>query len=419
MSTPRSWVVGTNATEPIGSGVTDGMVGRVTDPLTGAGVFNANLNPATVGIDSPTGADAPAGTDMSFGSAIRRQMHTNVINGDFSALPPGGAGSVIVSDPSSADYNPLPGWVWTPDTTGVLTGAVTADTAYGSGNKLTFTASGAGAATGYLSQLVPVPTSQGQQYRVLPSTFCTVSAFVAQALLYQFLKVDLTAIGSELTTLGITGETKVDAGLVPTNAAFIKLRIKAQAAGAAGTGVIGEVRCAFLPAEATVGLAALSANAGAITSTQTVVKALTIPAGTFTVGSTYRVRAFGIITSSAANVCTFRVRVGPTTLTGTIPASAAPTATTTAAANPFSLEALVTIQTVGAGGTAQGGMNVWGTDAAGALQPFAEGSKTGAQAATVAVDTTVANLLELTAVAAAGTTSVTFTVCTIECILAS
>jgi len=161
------------------------------------------------------------------------------------------------------------------------------------------------------------------------------------------------------------------------------------------------------------GRTAITANVAGITTTQTQVVALTVTANTFITGATYRVRGFGTITSTAANACTFRVRIGTTTLTGNIPATVAPTATTTASAHSFEVEGIVTIRSTGASGSAIGGMSARGTGP-GTAQPFTDSHRVGTSTATVTVDTTVQNILELTAVAAAGTTTINFYVATIE-----
>jgi len=411
--------VGWNPNEIQGDSVSDGGFGRLIDPTTGAGVFNPNLDPAVVGIDPLTGALAPTGTDMSFGSAVRRQMHTNVINGDFAVLPPGGVGSLIDSDPASATYNPLPGWTWTPGAPGLQTASIEADTAYASGYKLRVTGTDS-STPGVLSQLVAVPMSQGQQYRVLLSLFTTATGGAGGfSVVTQFYRADaVTAIGSSVTTTvgaGAATETKTDLGLVPKTAAYVRIAVTFNMTTNADT-TIGEVRCAFLPAEATVGLASLTTQTAAITTTQTAIKSALIPANTLVVGSVYRVKMIATVTSTVANVVTVRCRVGPTTLTGAIVASTAPAATTTASNHPFEVEVEMTVRSVGAAGTVIAHMRRIG----GITQPFSatpysmEGG-TG----TTTIDTTVANLIEMTAVTAAGTTSIRGQQCTIECVMAS
>lgn len=409
-------VVGWNPAEVDGIGVADGLTGRIVNPTTGGGIFNPNLNPAIVGIDPLTGSLAPEGTDMSFAAPVRRQIQTNVINGDFATLPPGGAGSPIDSNPASATYNPLDGWTWSPPSDGRSTASVVADAAYGSGYKFQIVVETGGATTGVLKQLVPVPISQGQQYRVLPSLYAGVAGS-GTILTCQFVRADgVTTIGSAMsgTSSGLGAEVKLDAGLVPPLAAYVLLSVGV-APGPSSSAVCGEVRCAFLPVEATLGLKSNTANVGAITTTETQVCGITIPANTLTVGSVYEIDAWGNVTSSAGNVVTFRIRIGTTTLTGNIPEQLAPTATATAANNSFHLTGRLTVRSVGAGGTIIGSLQFIGQD----TQPFTVRLRASQATATVAVNTTVANILELTAQTAAGTTSVTFQQATIACVMAS
>lgn len=150
-----------------------------------------------------------------------------------------------------------------------------------------------------------------------------------------------------------------------------------------------------------VGKAASSAS---ITTSQTQVVGLAIPANTLEAGDVFRITAFGTCTSTVANAVTFRLRIGTTTLTGNILSTNNPTATTTASNDPFEIDALVTIRTTGASGTATGGQVMNG----GATQPFGSATRTDQPTSTQTVDTTVANVLELTAVTAAGTTTVIF-----------
>lgn len=413
--TGTSKVVGWNPAEQDALGIGDGWTGRIVDPTTGAGVFNPNLDPAVVGIDPLTGSLAPTGTDMSFGAAVRRQVQTNVINGDFAVLPPLGANTNIVSDPNDARYNPLPGWTWTPDPTGLQSAQVVADATFASGYVVTISGINV-ASPATLSQLIPVPMSKGQQYRVLLSLM-TLASGASFSVVTQFFRADgVTAIGSTVSTT-ITGvsnvETKYDAGLVPRLAAYF--RIAVTFGMSTGPVSVGEVRCAFLPAEATVGLRARVADTAAITTTETQVVGITIPAGTLTAFSVYEIDAWGNVTSTAGNVVTFRIRIGTTTLTGNIPEQLAPTATATAANNSFHLTGLVTVRSTGAGGTIIGALQFIGQDA----QPFTVRLRASQATGTVVVNTDVANILELTAQTAAGTTSVTFQQATIKCIMAS
>lgn len=156
--------------------------------------------------------------------------------------------------------------------------------------------------------------------------------------------------------------------------------------------------------------ASIVAATGNITNTQTQVVGLTIPANVLVAGSTYRLEGWGVCTSSVANAVTLRVRIGTTTLTGNIAGSRAPNGTTTASADGFKVEALFTVRTAGASGTCVAQVMTIGE----AAQPFNTQTFVNPTTSTVVVDTTVQNILELTAVTAAGTTSVNFYAATIE-----
>ena len=155
---------------------------------------------------------------------------------------------------------------------------------------------------------------------------------------------------------------------------------------------------------------AITANTSGITTTQTQVVGLTIPANTLTAGRTYRVTVSGTITSTVSNSVTLRCRIGTTTLTGNIVTSNAPNATTTASNDGFTWNALVTVRSTGASGTIIGESYFVGSN----TQPFTVSSGHSGTTATVTVDTTVQNILEATIVTGAATTTVTGRVSFIE-----
>lgn len=150
-------------------------------------------------------------------------------------------------------------------------------------------------------------------------------------------------------------------------------------------------------------LTSTTAASGAIANTETVVVSVTLPANLMQAGTTFRIVASGVGTAAGATAgSTWRVRVGSTTLTGTIPASL--TGTSAAGTNiPFMITALVTVRTAGASGTIIGSIVYNSNAATGNLNTtIAVGQVTTA----VAVDTTASKLLELTYISgAAGTTS--------------
>jgi hypothetical protein len=128
----------------------------------------------------------------------------------------------------------------------------------------------------------------------------------------------------------------------------------------------------------------------------------TAGANTLTAGQLYRVSALAQRTGANNSGATFRVRIGPTTLTGNI--SSTVTLANTTAVSPLLLEMWVGIQTIGAGGTATpgGAFSVYGA------------TSLGSTTAAVAVNTTVSNIVELTAVTASGVNSFVFSAATIE-----
>lgn len=381
---------------------------RLTDTVTGAGLFTTNSDPSVVGVDPLTGEDAPVGTDVGFGAAVRRYIQTGVLNGDF-ALPPPDTSLAI------GDDNPLPYWTWEPGEAGQEAYSE-ANSATGSGRYIHITRKIGGTTYGSLSQIVPVPASAGQQFRVMFSMFeaATFGSSTPSELDVVFLKTDAaTTTGDTRSRTVIPGtEAKMDLGLVPTDAAYLSINFQPYADDEHD---IREFRVAFIPAEATVGLKSNTANTATITTTQTQVVGITVPANTFTVGSVYEFDIWGNVTSSAANTVTMRLRVGTTTLTGNIIANVAPTATTTASNNSFHLTGTVTVRTVGASGTIIGGIQFIGQD----TQPFTVRLRASQETATVTVDTTVANILEATIVTGGATTSVTVQQASIRCIMAS
>lgn len=182
----------------VGGGVDDI---RLTDPLTGAGLFTTNTDPNVVGIDPLTGLDSPAGTDMGFGSALRRMIQTGLYNSDFS-LPPQDTSKPINSDTSSADYNPLPYWRLQDDSNGAITVWWVEDATAPGGGRIRFdVVAGASSDEAYLEQLAPVVGSTGRSYAAdLWSTWVAGTSnalgIFARA---QFLRRDaVTTTGSEI-----------------------------------------------------------------------------------------------------------------------------------------------------------------------------------------------------------------------------
>lgn len=159
-------------------------------------------------------------------------------------------------------------------------------------------------------------------------------------------------------------------------------------------------------------LASIVATSGGINSAETIVVSATIPQNLMQAGTTFRIRASGTCTSSAANASNFRMRLGTA---GSSSDALIVTVTPTAAASgtniPFWVELLGVIRTAGSGGTGLGSgcLNNNGTTGVSAAAVVAAQTT-----ATVSVNTTVSNIIQLSYQAAASTTTCTFYNATIE-----
>lgn len=157
------------------------------------------------------------------------------------------------------------------------------------------------------------------------------------------------------------------------------------------------------------GIASIIAASAAIVAVETQVVGATIPAGLLKAGTVLEFTALAFVTSTVDNVLTLRIRVGATTLVGNIPASLAVhcgNSGTVTAAQLF-IHLRLMIRTVGAGGTCYGVGVAISSSAGDGTQALALANELFTPAS-VAVDTTGANVVELTAVTAAGTTAITF-----------
>lgn len=157
--------------------------------------------------------------------------------------------------------------------------------------------------------------------------------------------------------------------------------------------------------------AIVSGSAG-LNTTETNVVSATIPANVFRAGSVIRIRVHGTCTSTVANASNFRARVG--TNGGATADNIAVTVTPTAAGSgttiPFVVEITVTVRTAGAGGTMYGE----GTLLNNGVTGVSAAAVVAATGSSQALDTTVANFVHLSYVAAAVTTTCTFQTASIE-----
>jgi hypothetical protein len=152
-------------------------------------------------------------------------------------------------------------------------------------------------------------------------------------------------------------------------------------------------------------------SAVAIANTETVVTNFTLHQDFMEVGTTFRIEAYGRLTSGAtAGSSIFRCRIGTTTLTGNIPASLTIANAALVTNAPFHLAMLVTIRTDGAGGTAIGNVSVNG----GVTGAFTVVADVSATSGTVVVDTTATKLIELTYISGNAGTTATFENATID-----
>lgn len=160
--------------------------------------------------------------------------------------------------------------------------------------------------------------------------------------------------------------------------------------------------------------AALAAATGNITTTQTQVIGLTIPADSLEVGTTYRLWAAGVATntSGADRALTVRCRIGSTSLTGNIAGSRAPNIKDGAAGEGFEVAFTFTVRTAGASGKCLAASKTAGQSSNPLNTPV--WVNVAVTADEVDVDTTVANVLEITAITAHANASVNFHQATIE-----
>ena len=135
----------------------------------------------------------------------------------------------------------------------------------------------------------------------------------------------------------------------------------------------------------------------AVAATETVVATATIPANWLAAGSEIRIKAYCTQAGTNAAAPTIRIRIGTATLTGAIAATLTGAAGGTAVPSMF--EGLVTVRAIGTTGTAIGGITQIKHAVANAINTLS---------ATVAVNTTVQNLVEFTFTSGAAANTYTF-----------
>ena len=222
--------IGHNPNELVSSGGVDSI--RITDPVTGAGLFNANLDPNVTDVDPLTGAEAPEGTDVGFGSAMRAFVTTGMLNGDLRLGPPY-PDRPLVGDPDDADYNPLPGWFYRQQGTGVtaqwIDGAV----------RFTIDAASTVSDQAWLEQLVPV-VAKGRNGSHVFSGQIAESALAAFLIVNaQYVDADGADTGSFSSAWSMSDRTysvaaNGEAGM-PADALWLRVQVGFTGGGGAAT----------------------------------------------------------------------------------------------------------------------------------------------------------------------------------------
>jgi hypothetical protein len=152
------------------------------------------------------------------------------------------------------------------------------------------------------------------------------------------------------------------------------------------------------------GLQSITAPVG-IANTETVIENASIPANLLQAGTTLRIQASGVLTSGGTGGSSiWRIRVGTTSLTGNIASTLTVVNSNNVTNAPYFIEAIITVRTSGSGGTVIGGIKT-SRDSSTAWSTVE--SRISNMTATVAVNTTITNLVELTLIS--GNAGSTFT----------
>lgn len=160
----------------------------------------------------------------------------------------------------------------------------------------------------------------------------------------------------------------------------------------------------------------ITATSGAISNSETIIVGglnnFRLYANQCKVGTTFRITLEGTCTSSAANASTWKIRIGTagTTSDGAVFTAANSVAAASGTNIPFEATLVMTIRTIGAAATIQGYLKLVNTGVTGISAVTAQV----VEATAAAFDSTVANWISATYVAAAGTTACTFRVAAIE-----
>lgn len=205
---------------------------------------------------------------------------------------------------------------------------------------------------------------------------------------------------------GVTGATGVAGPTGVTGATGVAgpTGVTGVAGPTGNTGVAGPTGVTGATGPA-MGLSAIVAASGGIAASEVQVVGYTAPANEMVAGTSYRLTAAGVCTSTVANTPIIRVRVGTTTLTGNIAGTLSLTAAASGAAIPFFIDAILTIRTAGASGTCIASIVVQNHGVTGLSNAT---PRVGQPVVTVVVDTTAQKIIELTAIGGASTTTLIF-----------
>ncbi len=160
------------------------------------------------------------------------------------------------------------------------------------------------------------------------------------------------------------------------------------------------------------GVRAALAASKSIANTLTQVVGFTAPANTLKVGTVIRFTALGLLTNTtAASTSVLTLRINAASLGATLEASWSCALGTTARTNcPFVIDGYITVISVGATGTAWGVLVVTCNTATALALP------TTMVTAAVTCNTTQSNVVELTCISGASTTTWLFIAATIEAV---
>lgn len=148
----------------------------------------------------------------------------------------------------------------------------------------------------------------------------------------------------------------------------------------------------------------------AINTTETIiVKTAALAANRLLAGTHIRVTLWGTCTASAANVSTFRIRIGTagTTSDGLMQSAATPVSAVTGTAIPFKVVFEVTVRTTGASATSHGSCGLWNTGITG-ITTSTTGNNIIVPTFTNFNTTTASNIISVSYLSAATTTTSTF-----------